>query len=131
MSNTGKTNKHSKVELDLTLELVIEMIVKGQSRTDILRYFTENENIEKRRSVSSVDKYIKRAALEIKKRFSADKEKVKPTAIARYMDLYKKNYAIQDYRECRQVQDSLNKLVGLNEPEKISLEVYDLTLKLD
>lgn len=125
MGNYGKTNKASAAQMDLFLETVIEMIVKGLSRVDILRYFTETEDEKNRRSESSVDLYIKKARKELKKRYKAKHEDLIAESLAKYNDLYKKNYAIQDYRECRQVLDSRAKLSGLNAPEKTELTGKD------
>ena len=53
-----------------------------------------------------------------------DLQKLKK-AKKRYEDLYQKNYNIQDYKEARSVQDSLNKLIGLNEPDKKEIRIND------
>lgn len=112
-------NKYSNVEMDIVLEMVIEMLLKGLSRTDILRYFAEKE----KKSERSVDYYLKKAKEEISKRFDADKEFLKKKALGRIEDLYKKNYTIQDYRECRQVIELQAKMFGLNDAEKRVLEI--------
>lgn len=123
--NTGETNKASNAQMDKFLETVIEMIVKGFTRTDILRYFTENEKLELRRSESSVDIYIKKARKEIIKRFQPEREKLMADSLAKLTNLYKKNYEIQDYRECRQIIETLGKLTGINAPEKTEITGKD------
>lgn len=118
--NVGETNKCSNAQMDKFLETVIEMIVKGYTRTDILRYFAENEKLELRRSERSVDLYIKKARGEIRKRYKPKRDNILAESLAKLDDLYKKNYTIQDYRECRQVIEALAKLTGINAPEKIA-----------
>lgn len=115
--------KSSKAELDLVLETVIEMIIKGHTRTDIIRHFQKDENKINAKSERSVDYYISNAREEIKKRFEPQKEALIALAVMRYEDLYKKNYQIQDFRECRSVQDSLNKITG------ISVDKTELTIR--
>lgn len=123
MEVNNKRHKQSNAEMDLILETVIEMLLKGLSRTDILRHFAENENFKK--SERSVDYYIDKSKKEIKERFKPEKENLKALSIARYEDLYKKNYQIQDYRECRQIIDSVSKLFGLNEPTTVKNQLLD------
>jgi hypothetical protein len=118
--------RSNDAELDLDVELVCEMLIKAYSRTDIIRWF------DKKKSIPQIDVYIKKAKISIKERFSETDNELTKLAFSRYEDLYKKNYQIQDYRECRQVQDSFNKLAGLFEKdnEQKSTKIEPITFKI-
>ena len=108
-------SKASNAEIELRIQTVAEMLIKAQGREKILRYCADNWNIQERQA----DEYISRALDKIKKnREFIDIQQELDLQKARYEDLYQKNYTIQDYREARQVLDSIAKLLGLNEPEK-------------
>lgn len=94
--------------LNLTIDTIVEMLIKGCSRADIIRYSEQTWSATE----GDTDLYIARALKKIKATNILDIEDSLELAIARYNDLYKKNYQIQDYRECRAVQDILNKLLA-------------------
>jgi len=123
MGDQSISIRHSDQELDIILETVIEMIVKGYSSTNIVLHFKEDKSLH--RTERTIHNYIKSAKIEIKERFSCESDELMALAAFRYEDLYKKNYAIQDYRECRNVQDSFNKLVGLNAPIRSELSIAE------
>ena len=109
-------NKASDAEIELRIQTVAEMLIKAQGRENILRYCAENWGIRERQA----DNYISRAIDKIKKNKEfLDLEQEISLQKARFEDLYQKNYTIQDYREARQVLDSIAKLLGLNKPEKL------------
>jgi hypothetical protein len=43
-------------------------------------------------------------------------------AYARLTDLYSLSYSNKDYRECREIQREINKLLGLNAPERSEIK---------
>jgi len=111
-------SKASNADIELRIQTVAEMLIKAQGREKILRHCAENWNIQERQA----DEYISRALDKIKKnREFIDIQQELDLQKARYEDLYQKNYTIQDYREARQVLDSIAKLLGLNEPEKLNI----------
>lgn len=112
--------KPSKHEIDEMLESIIEMIISGHTRVEIVRIYMAPD--QPQRTPRTIDNYLARARKEIAKRNKPRIEALTATAYARYDDLYKKNIDAKDYREARQVQDSLNKLAGLNAPEKIAVD---------
>lgn len=117
MESKKTTLKSTKAELELRVKSVVSWILQGRSYKDIVRYSSKNWNISSRQ----VDNYVKIAKEEIKASTNITKEEQITIAIARYNDLYLKNYTEKDYKECRGVQDSLNKMLGLNEAQKIDL----------
>ena len=72
-------------------------------------------------SDSQFDKDFKKARNEIQKLNKPKIQKQIANAILRLQILYNKNFKMQDYRECRNVQAELNKLLGLYQPDKIKL----------
>jgi len=107
--------KSTDAEMEIRHATVAEMIVKGQSRQDILQYGSKEWNVSDR----TIDSYIDAAWSKIKSSVDKDVDKQVQLALSRYEDLYKRSFQIQDYRECRQVQNDIVKLLGLAEAQKI------------
>lgn len=107
--------KSDNVELNRRINIIAEMLLKGFSKEKIVRYSSENFNVGERQT----ETYILKAKETIKQVADKNVEMNIALALGRFNDLYEKSYKIQDYRECRQVQESINKLLGLNEPEKV------------
>lgn len=107
--------KASNAEMELRIQTVYEMIVKGATRPFILRYTAEKWNLSERQT----DTYISEANERIKSTFN-DKDRLRliNEHRAKLSDLYVKNYAIEDFRECRNILESERKLLGLDEPIK-------------
>lgn len=110
-------NKATNAEIETRIATVAEMVIKGQGRQKIIRYGSEEWNIGERQ----IENYISKAWEKIEKNTDFDIKQELKLQRARFEDLFQKNYTIQDYREARQVLDSIAKLLGLNEPEKLSL----------
>lgn len=110
-------SKSTDAEISLRVATVSEMLIKGFSRQDILQYCAKEWNIQKRQS----DEYIAKAKNKLIELAEKDIEFNKALAIERYNDLYRKNYGIKDYRECRQVQNDIVKLHGIAEPDKVDI----------
>lgn len=111
--------KSTAAEIELRVQMIVAMILQGYSRADIVRYCAKKWKIESRQS----DEYLLKAKAQIKLSTDISKEEQLELAKARYGDLYQKNYKTQDFKECRAVQDSLNKMLGLNEAEKVDNKI--------
>lgn len=109
--------KSTDAEILLRVSTVVEMLMKGQERQDIIQYCAKKWNINERQA----DVYIKKAKERIKRNKDADLDYHISLSIMRYQDLYKRNFNIQDYRECRQVQGDLAKLLGIEAAQKINV----------
>jgi hypothetical protein len=107
--------KSTNAELSIRYATVAEMLIKGQSREDIVQYASKTWSVSDR----TADDYISNAWIKIRTQSDEDIEKNKHLALSRYNDLYKRNFNIQDYRECRQVQNDIVKLLGIAAPDKI------------
>lgn len=107
--------KGTDAEIELRIATLYEMIVKGCSRAYILRYSADKWNIEER----TVDTYLANVRDIIKETYGQEyKETILNNHLAQLEDLYAKNYIIEDFRECRTIIESRNKLLGLNAAEK-------------
>jgi hypothetical protein len=107
--------KATIAESDLRTATIYEMIIKGCNKNYIVRFCAENYNIKLRQ----VEVYIAKATAEIKENYGEKyKEQIIEKHLAQLDDLYIKNYTIEDFRECRNLIESKNKMLGLNAPIK-------------
>ena len=95
---------------------VIKQIIKGNTTSrNLVRFIQENYDLGK----DQADKDIKAARDYLK---TAYKEKTRDDyiseAIARLNALQFVNFELRDFREVRQIQETLNKLLGLDAPTK-------------
>jgi len=112
--------KATDAEIQLRIDTIYEMVVKGTSRKNIVRYCSEKFSISSRQT----DEYLSRVYQEIKDTFTIeDKQQIILKQMAQLDDLYVKNYTIEDFRECRNIIESRSKLLGLNEPDKNELKI--------
>jgi predicted kinase len=110
-----ETKKRTKPEAEQIFLEVLELHVNGYTRKQIVQYCSETHKISDRQT----DNYLAKVYDEISNNSAEYKEKLIKQSIRRFNDLYDKNSAIQDYRECRAVQESIIKLFGLSAPDKI------------
>lgn len=115
-----KPAEHDTSITDERVEIIAQFIIRGATRSQMIRTVKNpdgkfNWEVNER----MIDYYISRAKALIRKNTRKSEKDFTAIALARYDDLYQKNYSAEDYRECRAVQDSVNKLVGLNAPDKI------------
>lgn len=94
------------------VDLVVDMLLKGQTTQFIYDQFQTKFAL----STRMVDTYIKKGRDEIKFATANDVEFRTSQALVRLDDLYYRNYSIADFRECRGVQETTNRLLGLNAP---------------
>ena len=107
--------KRDSNEADKLFNEILELWINGYSRKLIIQYCTENHNISERQ----IDNYLAKVYQEISNNHKEHRSKLVNQALRRYNDLYDRNLAIQDYRECRAVQDSVVKLFGISEAQKV------------
>ena len=114
-------SKATNKEVFERVNVVIQLIIQGKTRDEILNYIVDEMNL----SVQSAKLYYGKAWKRIKKQGELNRSKMIALAKRRYHDLYDKCYCIQDYRECRAIQADINKLAGLNAPDKHELTGKD------
>ena len=109
--------KRNKTEVEKVFLDVLELHVNGYSRKQILKYCAETHKLAERQTGN----YLAKVYDEISNNSAEYKEKLIKQSVRRFNDLYEKNSAIQDYRECRAVQESIIKLFGLSAPDKTDI----------
>lgn len=120
--------KGSNAEIELRIQTVYEMIIKGATRPFILRYAAEKWDLKERQT----DTYIGIANERIQEVFNEkDGQKLIDKHLEKLSDLYVKNYTIENFRECRNVLESERKLLGLDQPVKSENinKNYDMIMK--
>ena len=112
--------KATDAEIELRIATIYEMVIKGCSRAFIVRFTAENWKIEERQTNS----YLMTVKDKIKNTYGQEyKETILSNHLAQLENLYEKNYTIEDFRECRNIIDSRNKLLGLNAAQKTDVDV--------
>jgi len=111
-------SKATDAEIELRIATLYEMVTKGCSRAFIVRFTAENWKIEERQTNS----YLMTVKDKIKNTYGQEyKETILSNHLAQLENLYEKNYTIEDFRECRNIIDSRNKLLGLNAVQKTDI----------
>lgn len=116
--------KGTDIEVEARINTVYEMLLKAASRPFIIRYASEKWGITDRQT----DEYIKRANVLIESESEHAREKMLSKCIARLEDLYRKNYTVEDFRECRNLIGDMRKLLGLDEAKKVQIEMSSLNI---
>lgn len=109
--------KKTDIEYQAVVNEVIELLLHNVSRKEILQYISEKEKVSERQ----VENYLAEAYDVISLDFQQIRSKLIRNQIKRLNDLYEKNSAIQDYRECRAIVGETSKLFGLNAPSQIDV----------
>lgn len=112
--STGR--KHNDIEVEARISAIIGEVAKGNDSTrHLLRFIADTYNL----SSSQAEKDIKRAKEIILSDVRKDRTSEIAAAVLRYKQLIQINMKVKDFREVRNCQNDLNKLLGLNEPDKI------------
>lgn len=114
-----KPKKATNAEIDLRVSSVYEMIVKGHTRSMIVRFSSENWGIGERQT----EDYIASARKLINENYGEKyRENILEKHLAQLDKLYAKNYANEDFRECRNLIESVSKLLGVGEFNKTKID---------
>jgi hypothetical protein len=106
----------SKIDYEKRIDFIIELILAGiTQRRFILQNVIEKYGVAE----SQVDKDLKKAREILRDALDLERADKLADVLNKYNNLYYKNMKIQDYKECRSVLDSLVKLGGLAEPDKV------------
>lgn len=121
-------SKSTDAEVELRINHVYNMVVKGETRKDIVRYGSKTWDVSSR----TIDEYLARVHLEIKETYNKEyKEHIISKQLVQLDDLYKKNYGNEDFRECRSLIETKSKLLGLNEPDKKQIANEETSIKIE
>jgi len=108
----------TKAELDERVTKVAELLLKGASRSKILRYSAESGwNVKTRQ----VEDYITKATARIIEDNKTDTETEIAKAQARYNDLYLMALQAKDHRGALQVQNSVMDRFGYSAAQKTDI----------
>jgi hypothetical protein len=115
------SGKSSELEKYQRLLIVEEMILKGCSKSYIVRFASETWKIGERQT----ETYLAESYDKIKCDFQVtfEKETFKEEIYGRLQDLYRKNYTIQDFRECRNIVKDLRDILGIDETKKTETHI--------
>lgn len=116
------------------LDKLRDELISGQSRYTIIRNLrngaydwwpespTKNDTI--------LYEYLAEAADTCKFETQAARDEAKALHLERYLDQYRKADAANDRSNARAILDSIGKLMGLNEKEKVEIEHTSYRIKL-
>lgn len=103
-------------------EKVRQWLLAGKNNAYIIKQLEEDtlnigykyEYEHARNQLYEVKSQLRQEAAEIK-------ENLVEELTSKLTDLYSKNYAKEDYKECREVINSINKILGLNNGNKVEI----------
>ncbi len=104
-------------EVILRIEAVVNMLLSGYSRIEIVNKCNKDYGVQSR----MIDNYIAEAKKIIKEQTDKDIEQNIAIAYNRLNSLYKNSLNEGDYSECRQIQQTINKLLGLDAAMKADI----------
>lgn len=98
---------------DRRVDAVIEMILCGLRRRQILQKIAKDENLQWDVTASQIDNYIAKAKEQIRVSIEPDKIKLSDEIQAKYNFLYEKLATMGDYKNAVIPLDKLSELAGL------------------
>jgi hypothetical protein len=118
-----KENKSDNATFQERVFIVMEMLLSGLKRRQIIQNVSNNEELKLNWNVSDrqIDDYIAAANREIDKIFEADKDKLKKRVFAKYDFVYQKLINVKDYKGALVALEKLTALTGVAEPAKTDI----------
>jgi hypothetical protein len=118
----NRKKRCSKLESEKRVAIILKLIIGGASPFYVHQYV--NQKTDWDISSRQVDKYIARARKKLLDDLDDDLDKLRAEQSERLDDLYRKAYAVQEYKTCLNISAEKNKLFGLHAPAK-----HDVTSK--
>lgn len=118
--------KATAAESEKRITTIIDLLVDGWSRTAIVQKYSVEWKISDRQ----VDTYISHANELLKEEATFERKAHISKALRRYELIFRKALAKGDLRRAIEAQNSLDKLLGLNERIKLDITSDDQPLKL-
>lgn len=112
------SSKSTKAEVEQRVAMVVELLVGGASRAEIVQFAAGKWAINERQTSN----YIRRATDALAKDADPKLEAEKAKAIRRFTALYRKSMAVQDYKGALAAQDKLSQLLGLYPRASINVQ---------
>lgn len=97
---------------------IYQAFLKGYSYPQIYEEFPEKYGVSKR----TVERYVQKAKAMLRENCNQDIEDWRALSNERYNDLYRMSLKMGDIETCVKIQNSVDKINGLNE-KRVSLEV--------
>lgn len=117
-SNT-RAHRSTKPELEVKINIVSKLVLQGYTRADLIRFGAEKWGVR----VRQIETYLQKARAEIRQMSAADKDYYRCLALSRFENLYQMAYKNQDWGLCQRIQESINRLLGLNADVGIKVAV--------
>ena len=112
--------KSNKVKFEERVSIVMEMLLSGLYRREILENIAKKDELKEWNvTASQIDNYIRAANNIILKPIEKDRDRLKAKAHSRYEYLYKKLLNVKDYKGAIAANDKVCTLLGLNEAQKM------------
>jgi len=113
----GKSPKTDPLEMDRRVGEVVDLVLAGMSAREIHRYLREKRadwdiRDRQRRTL------LERARREIAKASQPRRDLEIGRALMRYDVLYRRSFAINDYKTCAQIVRQVTDLLGLAAPQR-------------
>ena len=108
-----KENKANTVETEERTMIVLDMLLSGLKRREILINVANNEELNWNICDSQIDNYISKANKIIKEYGKLNKKKIIAKARARYEFLYKKLVNVKDYKSAASIVEKDTELAGV------------------
>ena len=117
--------KSDSSEMEKRVNTVYLMLLQGFQRKQVIQYCADNFNIGERQT----DEYLGKAREIIKSNIDCDTSNKKNEVLNQFYDLYQKNYALEDYRECKSVLLAIASILGVEAPKKTDITSNGETIK--
>lgn len=108
-----KENKANTVETEERTMIVLDMLLSGLKRREILINVANNEKLNWNICDSQIDNYISKANKIIKEYGELNKKKIIAKARARYEFLYKELVNVKDYKSAASIVEKDTELAGV------------------
>ena len=108
-----KENKANTVETEERTMIVLDMLLSGLKRREILINVANNEELNWNICDSQIDNYISKANKIIKEYGKLNKKKIIAKARARYEFLYKELVNVKDYKSAASIVEKDTELAGV------------------
>lgn len=111
-------NKSSDAIFDERVIIVMEMVLAGLKRREILQNISDSKEIKWNVTERQIDNYLKEANKIISESTKEDREKLIAKAFAKYEFIYRKLIYVKDYKAAIAAIEKSAALLGLNAPTK-------------
>jgi hypothetical protein len=109
----GGENRSTIAEMERRVGIVLEMILSGLKRRDILRQTSNSSKLAWDVSSRQIDTYIAKATEEIEAQFEEDKDRLIKQTVGKYDYLYKALVAQKKFKDAVVPLDKISELAGI------------------